>query len=235
MRWIALLAAVTFLTAACIGDEDDRQVTPTSAARDPAIAIVTAPWSPPSPTPTSVHPQATATPAPLFATALTDVEVHVGPQADSFVIGILPSGATVTAVGVDGTPPHSSPMFDWLALRGLGWIRYDTGKVNLSGPRSIESVVLAADRMPLSPAHPVGYRTGIPRHDRVIELIEAQDGAGLRDLIRGVTFPCYATPPQGIGPAPLCGPGCPPIPASKASSSARARELSCLAIGHFRG
>jgi hypothetical protein len=202
---------ITFFTLGC-AERGQAELTPTSTARDSAVAIASATVvvTMRAPTATRVVPSVTPTPAPVVATALADIEVHVGPEDKSFVVGVLPAGSAVQAFGLDKSLAKPGVRTGWLALPGLGWIRSDATSVAINGTLSKDQFLFFAFTMaPLSAPHPAGYRTGVARYDKVIALMEAADGDGLRDLIRGVTFPCYATPPLGIGPAPLCPPGVP--------------------------
>jgi hypothetical protein len=200
MRVVWLFGLVTVFCAVACGGDDER----------PGISIEFVPGqSPAAATATRVAGVSTPSPAPVGATALMDVEVHVGPRDDSFVIGVLPSGTTLPAFGKDGAVSQGASADHWLALPGIGWVRRGVSLVGLSGPLSQDPFVLSASALglPLSPSHPAGYRTGTAKFDRVIELMETGNVTGLRQLIRGVTFPCAVTPSPGIGVEPVCPPG----------------------------
>jgi hypothetical protein len=197
MRLLLVLGLLALgLSAGCETDDDSVGISITWTSNQALAA---------TPTPLPGTPK----PSPAHATAIKDIEVRVGRQDDSYVIGVLRAGSSVPAIGFDNSVSPGNSLVDWLALPGLGWIRNDPTMIAMSGPLSKDPFAFSAFHTPLSPPHPSGYRTGNARFDKVIQLAEAGDAPGLRELIRGVTFPCYATPPQGIGPAPICPPGMP--------------------------
>jgi hypothetical protein len=142
---------------------------------------------------------------------LTDVPVRVGPNENSYVLGILPAGNVVIAYGWDPSKTARDTL-PRLAIPGLGWITYDPASVGVNGLLSTSSSEISG-LANLSPLYPAGTRTtDDPAINRIMESYEPGDVIALRQLVG--SQPCKVTL-VGVESGPICPAGVPegsPIP-----------------------
>ena len=214
---IAALALLAVM-AGCVGGDDDPAAPTSPASSTPATAIatvtptpfVTATPPPPSPSMTPT-PLVTATPSPSASRTATSttatptqaitvqvladaVPVHVGANARTHVIGTLARGDVAEVLGFD-----KFRVDGFVGLAGIGWVRYDPSSIELSAPP--KEVPHYFGHI-LDPAHLPGTRTGVATVDRVLDLLDDGDAAGLIALAPASPVPC-------VQPGQFDGPVCP--------------------------
>ena len=122
------------------------------------------------------------------------VPVHVGANARTHVIGTLARGDVAEVLGFD-----KFRVDGFVGLAGIGWVRYDPSLIELSAPP--KEVPNYFGHI-LDPAHLPGTRTGVATVDRVLDLLDDGDAAGLIALAPASPVPC-------VQPGQFDGPVCP--------------------------
>ena len=104
-------------------------------------------------------------------TARSGAVVYTAPRTSALAIGTLPPDVSVQVLGRSALDP------EWLAIEGAGWVTLADVELN---PLDAELTVIAAsDPRAAAPPHPHETRTGVPRIDEIIALVEAADVEGL--------------------------------------------------------
>ena len=104
-------------------------------------------------------------------TARSGAVVYTAPRTSALALGTLPPDIPIQVLGRSALDP------EWLAIEGAGWVALADVALN---PLDAELTVIAAsDPRAAAPPHPHETRTGVPRIDEIIALVETADIEGL--------------------------------------------------------
>ncbi|MDA0351920.1 MAG: hypothetical protein O3A10_06880 [Chloroflexi bacterium] len=207
IRRLALFvgAMSVVLLVGCSGSSDDAATgtaSPAAATITPSVSVTVGPSAAATPMPL-VTPSGVVVPGSgeqgVTAVVVADrLDVFVSPSHESYRIGALGRGDTITV------SHRWAPAPLWLALPGVGWVIPSEGGLQLERP--LVSIPQSDDWV-AGPDQPVGAETGIPEIDATIKAVWAADADAVDALLVFQSQTC-AVAPDGPGQA-TCPEGVP--------------------------